>query len=303
MGQQGSWVPAGTGLPQSCCAAAGDVVQVLADVAPWTPLYAVLPQPLGGLTVSDGCPGIPTSRSSLGDGRTLSVEAWTGVPTLLPLPVSPQFRLRNHDTPLVLTRRGLVLAPAGGFEPSKDTQVGSSVPRLSEPPLSPPGLSPSLALPAALPIRHPSAPGPGNAPALSLFLSPSPAPSPLHLDSCPSPRPWPYFHPHSGLQFILIPISTPIPIPVPAPSPIHPCPHPHSCPCDYPHPHPYPCLQPHPCPHNCPWCHLGLSHGCPGAAPQMFRLEIEVMDRRGHNCSGAVRVEVLPSRRPRVTFL
>ncbi|XP_035757453.1 cadherin-related family member 4, partial [Egretta garzetta] len=67
------------------------------------------------------------------------------------------FRLRNHDTPLVLTRRGLVLAPAGGFEPSKDTQI--------------------------------------------------------------------------------------------------------------------------------------------------FRLEIEVMDRRGHNCSGAVRVEVLPSRRPRVTFL
>ncbi|NXE85134.1 CDHR4 protein, partial [Cochlearius cochlearius] len=115
--------------------AAGVVVQVPADVAPWTPLYAVLPQPLGGLMVSGGC----------------------RVPTLLPLPVSPQFRLRNHDTPLVLTRRGLVLAPAGGFKPSKDTQ--------------------------------------------------------------------------------------------------------------------------------------------------MFRLEIEVTDRRGHNCSGAVRVEVLPSRRPRVTFL
>ncbi|NXH22228.1 CDHR4 protein, partial [Bucco capensis] len=61
----------------------GDVVQVLADVAPRTPLYAVLPQPLGGLT----------------------------------------FRLLNHDTPLTLTRRGLVLAPASGFSPSKDTQM------------------------------------------------------------------------------------------------------------------------------------------------------------------------------------
>ncbi|NXL11981.1 CDHR4 protein, partial [Mesembrinibis cayennensis] len=102
----------------------GDVVQVLADVAPWTPLYVVLPQPLGGLMVSGSCPG---------------------------------FRLRNHDTPLTLTRRGLLLAPASGFNLSKDTQT--------------------------------------------------------------------------------------------------------------------------------------------------FRLEIEVMDRHGHNCSGAVRVEVLPSRRPRVTFL
>ncbi|XP_068275949.1 cadherin-related family member 4 [Nyctibius grandis] len=63
--------------------AEGDVVRVPADVAPRTPLYAVLPQPLGGLT----------------------------------------FRLRNHDTPLTLTRRGLVLAPAGGFDPSKDTQT------------------------------------------------------------------------------------------------------------------------------------------------------------------------------------
>ncbi|NXF29852.1 CDHR4 protein, partial [Nyctibius bracteatus] len=116
--------------------AEGDVVRVPADVAPRTPLYAVLPQPLGGLTVSGSCPG--------------------GVPTLL-LPVSLQFRLQNHDTPLMLTRRGLVLAPAGGFDPSKDTQT--------------------------------------------------------------------------------------------------------------------------------------------------FRLDIEVMDRHGHNCSGAVRVEVLPSRRPRVTFL
>ncbi|NXI47235.1 CDHR4 protein, partial [Galbula dea] len=63
--------------------AEGDVVQVLADVAPLTPLYAVLPQPLGGL----------------------------------------MFRLQNHDTPVSLTHRGLVLAPASGFNRSKDTQT------------------------------------------------------------------------------------------------------------------------------------------------------------------------------------
>ncbi|XP_030357173.1 cadherin-related family member 4 isoform X3 [Strigops habroptila] len=113
------WVTAGEVLHCDApfASAEGDVVRVPADVAPRTPLYAVMPQPLGGLT----------------------------------------FRLRNHNTPLVLTRQGLVLAPAGGFDPSKDTQT--------------------------------------------------------------------------------------------------------------------------------------------------FRLEIEVMDRHGHNCTGAVRVEVLPSRRPRVTFL
>ncbi|NXL35942.1 CDHR4 protein, partial [Glaucidium brasilianum] len=130
-GERGPWVPAGTGYPQPCCAAGGDVVQVLADVAPRTPLYAVLPQLLGGLTVSGGCPRAHRPHR--------------------------QEQLRNHDTPLTLTRRGLVLAPASGFDPSNDNQT--------------------------------------------------------------------------------------------------------------------------------------------------FRLEIEVMDRHGHNCSGAVRVEVLPSRRPRVTFL
>ncbi|XP_064288363.1 cadherin-related family member 4 isoform X2 [Passer domesticus] len=67
----------------SFASAEGGVVQVLADVAPRTPLYAVLPQPLGGLT----------------------------------------FRLRNHNTPLTLTRWGLVLAPDNGFDPSKDTQT------------------------------------------------------------------------------------------------------------------------------------------------------------------------------------
>ncbi|NXN14140.1 CDHR4 protein, partial [Indicator maculatus] len=70
--------------------AGGDVVRVLADVAPRTPLYAVLPQPLGGLMVSGGCCG---------------------------------FRLRNRETPLTLTQRGLVLAPADGFNPSKDIQT------------------------------------------------------------------------------------------------------------------------------------------------------------------------------------
>ncbi|XP_054033166.1 cadherin-related family member 4 [Dryobates pubescens] len=63
--------------------AEGDVVQVPADVAPQTPLYAVLPQPLAGL----------------------------------------MFRLRTHETPLTLTRRGLVLAPANGFNPSQDIQT------------------------------------------------------------------------------------------------------------------------------------------------------------------------------------
>lgn len=98
--------------------------------------------------------GAPRSRSpySLEDGGTLGMEEGTEVATLLLLPVSLQFRLRNQDTPLTLTHRGLVLAPAGGFNPSKDTQVGINVPRLSPLPLSLPGLSPSLALPTALPV-------------------------------------------------------------------------------------------------------------------------------------------------------
>ncbi|NXP37494.1 CDHR4 protein, partial [Leiothrix lutea] len=73
--------------------AEGDAVNVSADVAPRTPLYAVLPQPLGGLTVR------------------------------LPSPSFLQFRLRNQNTPLTLTRRGLVLAPDNGFDPCKDTQT------------------------------------------------------------------------------------------------------------------------------------------------------------------------------------
>ncbi|OXB78653.1 UNVERIFIED_CONTAM: hypothetical protein H355_002618 [Colinus virginianus] len=63
--------------------AGGDVVQVSADVAPRVPLYAVQAQPPGGL----------------------------------------MFQLRNRGTPLTLTPRGLVLAPDGGFSPSKDTQT------------------------------------------------------------------------------------------------------------------------------------------------------------------------------------
>ncbi|KAJ7417512.1 cadherin related family member 4 [Pitangus sulphuratus] len=52
-----------------------------------------------------------------------------------------------------------------------------------------------------------------------------------------------------------------------------------------------------------PFASAGLSHSYPGTTLQTFRLEIEVMDHHSHNCSGAVTVEVLPSRRPRVTFL
>ncbi|NWW94737.1 CDHR4 protein, partial [Rhynochetos jubatus] len=96
-------VPAGTGLPWPCCATGEDVVRVPADVAPSTPLYAVLPQYLGGLMVS----------------------AWREPQGFPPSSHHPslQFRLQNHDTPLTLTRRGLVLAPASGFNPSKETQT------------------------------------------------------------------------------------------------------------------------------------------------------------------------------------
>ncbi|NXL87103.1 CDHR4 protein, partial [Alectura lathami] len=72
--------------------ASGDVVRVLADVAPRAPLYVVLAQPLGGLTVSACCPVARSPR-------------------------------RNRSTPLTLTQRGLVLAPDSGFSPSKDTQT------------------------------------------------------------------------------------------------------------------------------------------------------------------------------------
>ncbi|XP_052534897.1 cadherin-related family member 4 isoform X1 [Tympanuchus pallidicinctus] len=61
----------------------GDVVRVSAGVAPRAPLYAVQAQPPGGL----------------------------------------MFQLRNSGTPLTLTHQGLVLAPDGGFSPSKDTQT------------------------------------------------------------------------------------------------------------------------------------------------------------------------------------
>nr|XP_047910331.1 cadherin-related family member 4 isoform X1 [Anser cygnoides] len=79
------WVTAGHTLRCDApfASAGGDVVRVPADVAPRAPLHVVLPQPLGGLT----------------------------------------FRLRNDGTPLTLTPRGLVLAPASGFSPSKDTQT------------------------------------------------------------------------------------------------------------------------------------------------------------------------------------
>ncbi|NXK88556.1 CDHR4 protein, partial [Formicarius rufipectus] len=77
--------------------AEGDVVQVPADVAPRTPLYSVLPQPLGGLMVSGHFLGTCSSHKCE--------------------------QLRKNNTPLILTRQGLVLAPDNGFDPSKDTQM------------------------------------------------------------------------------------------------------------------------------------------------------------------------------------
>ncbi|NXV96394.1 CDHR4 protein, partial [Calonectris borealis] len=106
--------------------AGGDVVQVLADTAPRTPLYAVLPQPLGGLTVSGGCPRVPQPPQAEAALGTVGPWAWRGgteVPPLLLLPVSLQFRLQNDDTPLTLTHQGLVLAPLDGFDTSQDTQT------------------------------------------------------------------------------------------------------------------------------------------------------------------------------------
>ncbi|NXD18158.1 CDHR4 protein, partial [Nothocercus nigrocapillus] len=74
----------------------GDTVQVPADVAPWTPLYTV----------------VPCCRGH--GGREVSA-----------LPFGPflQFYLKTNDTPLVLSERGTVLAPASGFDPRPSTQV------------------------------------------------------------------------------------------------------------------------------------------------------------------------------------
>ena len=247
-------MPVGTGLPRLCRAAEGDVVRVLADVAPWTPLYAVLPQLIGGLTVSGGCPGGP-QPPRVGPALRTGMEWGTGVPNLLPLPVCLQFRLRNHDTPLTLTRRGLVLAPASGFDSSKDTQVGSSVPRLSQPPRSPSGLRPSLALPTALPVlsfhRAPGSPQPqecsspvpipGSIPVCITSPVPKPVPVPVsNLSSSPSPPlfllqapfsslfPFPFLSlslfpspscPYSCPWPITVLIPTPVPVSVPIPVP------------------------------------------------------------------------------------
>uniref|UniRef100_A0A8C4K896 Cadherin related family member 4 n=1 Tax=Dromaius novaehollandiae TaxID=8790 RepID=A0A8C4K896_DRONO len=110
--------------------------------------------------------------------------------------------------------------------------------------------------------------------------------------------------------------------------------HSQPCLCPYPHPYPqpylYPCPYPHLCTDSC-LCPLSSSpvpipivipipipipqtRGCcwqaggpyswlsPGLSPwcclQVFRLEIVVTDRHGHNCSGAVTVELLPSPAP-----
>ncbi|NWR80866.1 CDHR4 protein, partial [Centropus unirufus] len=90
------WVTVGLRCDPPFASAEGDVVWVPADVAPRTPLYAVLPRPLGGVTVSGGCPQ-PLQGGLTSHG--------------------------NHDTPLTLTRQGLVLAPASGFDRSEDNQT------------------------------------------------------------------------------------------------------------------------------------------------------------------------------------
>ncbi|NWU04902.1 CDHR4 protein, partial [Cephalopterus ornatus] len=102
--------------------AGGDVVQVLADVEPRTPLYAVLPQPLGGLTVSGSSLGACSLQKWEQPWRDWNLSCGGGGQGF-PSPSSLQFRLRNHDTPLTLTQRGLVLVPDNGFDPSKDTQT------------------------------------------------------------------------------------------------------------------------------------------------------------------------------------
>ncbi|XP_053932908.1 cadherin-related family member 4 isoform X2 [Cuculus canorus] len=120
-------VTAGQVLPCDApfASAEGDVVQVLADVAPRMPLYAVLPQLLGGLRVSASCPMCPQpvqAGASVGMVGP-QVQGGTGIPSLLPPSACQQFRLRNHNTPLTLTHQGLVLAPAGGFDRSEDNQA------------------------------------------------------------------------------------------------------------------------------------------------------------------------------------
>lgn len=130
-------------------------------------------------------PAEPASESSPGDSRTPGVERGTGVPTLLTPLISLQFRLQNHDTPLRLTHRGLVLAPASGFDPSKDTQVGTSNPRLSQPPLS-----------------------------LQLSVSCSSHQAPI------SPQPWECSSPVEGFHPLLHLKSCPSLIPIPIPVPI-----------------------------------------------------------------------------------
>lgn len=193
----------------------------------------------------------PTAPQAGAASGTVERGAWawswaTGVPTLLPPPVSLQFRLRNHDTPLTLTRWGLVLAPAGGFDPSNDTQVGTSVLRLSQPHLGMPGLSPSLVLPAGLRVLlFPS----GSIPFCTLsfvpILIPVPIPVPIPVSSSSSSPSPPLF---PSLFLLQPPFSSLSPFPfLSLPLFLSPsCPY--SCPCIYYYPHPYPCLCPHPCP-------------------------------------------------------
>lgn len=270
-------------------------MQVLADVAPRTPLYAVLPQPLGGLTVSGSSLGThsPTEGSNPGDSRTPGVSEWDGGSHHPPFFSSGSETTTHHSH-----------SPAGAWcwhltmvlTPARTPRWAPAAPGWSQPPQ----LSVHHIL--LLPLGSCLSLGPK-------VLQPSPHPF-LHLKPCPYPLPCPYswpilvsnsysspsLHPLPPLFLLQAPFSSLAPSPSLSLSLfLFPLYH-YSCPCPYYYRHPYSCPHPH------RWCHSGLSHSCPGAAPQMFRLEIEVMDRHGHNCSGALRVEVLPSRRPRVTF-
>lgn len=245
------------------------MVRVPADVAPRAPLHAVLPQPLGGLTVSARSPlsPVPCQR-----------EPPLGMAVCCPPAVPAQnggHAAHAHPT-----------GPGAGahqrLQPQQGHSGGHQHPRAVTAP--PP---PSQALPAALGILLPC-PKSALVLLLSLFPSPAPSPSASHphlcpcLHSCPDPHSCPHSHPHSRLLLGLISISVPIPTLIPPsqapftslsiPSPVS-VPAPISSPCP-PHPHPclaHPCLSspslPHCCPCRCPRCHPGATQGCLPGTP------------------------------------
>lgn len=176
-------MPVSTELSQLYCAPEGDVVQVLADVAPRTPLYAVLLQPLGGLTVSGGSLGghTPVEESSLGDSRTLDMEEWDRASHHPPFCSSGSETTTHHSR-----------SPAGAWcwhltmvlTPARTPRWAPAAPGWSQPPLDPPGLSPSRATALHI-LLFPLGP---CLPLDPQVLQPCPH-THLHLQSCP------YLHP------------------------------------------------------------------------------------------------------------